>query len=273
MDPMSPAPQPIQMVLPAAPLRPYISHYWLALDNRDDSFAVHPDGAVDVVAVIGPSSYRLCVFGTTTQCTEVPLEYDCHYLGIRFRPGQSRHFLTAKALELTDTVQAADAALAVPFSGLAADLPPAVLFAQLDSLLCQHLLRHSVAPSRLDAVLRYLEQTPNTPTVSELAALYCKSRRQFERAFLDTVGLSPKLFTAIMRFRRAAALLAGSSLSIAQIAARLGYVDQSHLSHECVRFAGLAPARARAHDAFLQDVSYRAPHPADSVYLDEGVLQ
>ncbi|SEK25115.1 Helix-turn-helix domain-containing protein [Atopomonas hussainii] len=266
-------PPAVQLALPAAPLRPYISHYWLGLDNRDDTFAISPDGAVDVVLVIGPGDYRLRAFGTTTHCTEVPLERAQHYLGIRFRAGQSRHFLAAKALELTNTVQPADDAFAVNFNWLAADLPAATLFAQLDSTLVHYLLRHPAVPSRLDAVVRYVEQTPGPLTVSELAALYCKSRRQFERAFRDTVGLSPKLFAAILRFRRAAALLVGSPLPIAQIAARLGYVDQSHLSHDCVRFAGLPPARARTDAAFLQDPSYRAPHPSDSTYLDEGVLR
>ena len=35
--------------LPSTPLRDFVGHYWLSLDNRDPTYATLPDGAVDLV--------------------------------------------------------------------------------------------------------------------------------------------------------------------------------------------------------------------------------
>ncbi len=59
--------------MPAAPLRPYIRHYWLSRDNGDESYSIAPDGAVDVVVVVGPMTFRVDAFGTTTKRADFPL--------------------------------------------------------------------------------------------------------------------------------------------------------------------------------------------------------
>jgi AraC-like DNA-binding protein len=242
------------MALPAPALRPYVSHYWLSLDNRDASCAVTPDGAVDLVAVAGRSAVRVDLFGTTTRRTALALDLGCHYLGIRFRPGQSRHFLDVQARELTDAVLPAEGAMVSSLLAVTESMTGTSPYARLDALLLAQLARRPPVSSRIDEVLRYMAQSPGPLRMSELADLCCKSRRQFERNFLDVAGLSAKLYAEILRFRRAATLLAGSSQPLAQIAAALGYTDQSHFSHEFSRFYGMPPSRARANAAFLQDL-------------------
>jgi AraC-like DNA-binding protein len=259
--------QPVHVALPAAPLRPYISHYWLSLDNSDETYSVSPDGAVDIVAVVGAAGYRLDAFGTTTKRSKLQLDVGSHYLGIRFRPGQSRHFLDVKASELRDAVHPVEGGLLPDMLSVVESISSDSLFARLDTVLLQHLKQESPGRSRIDEVVRYVEATQGPLSVSELATMYCKSRRQFERVFLDVVGVSPKLFVEIIRFRRASALLANSKLPITQIAAILGYADQSHLTHEFGRFFGHPPSQLREHAAFLQDRDRLAEHNADSLYL------
>jgi AraC-like DNA-binding protein len=238
----------------------HVSHYWLSLKNSDDAYFIAPDGCVDVVVVVGATTYRVDVFGTTTQNKKLPLDIGSHYLGIRFRPGQSRHFLNVKTRELTNAVQSADEALLPDLLGVVESVSSDSLFTRLDAVLVDHLKRQPPHFSRLDGVIRYMEKSPGSQRVSDLAQMCCKSRRQFERHFLEVAGLSPKLFLEIVRFRRACALLARSSLPLAQIAADLGYSDQSHLSHEFSRFYGLPPSRAREDVAFLQDATHLTFH-------------
>lgn len=264
---MSRPSQPVRVALPAAPLRPYISHYWRSLDNSDESYSIAPDGAVDVVVVVGPTAYRVDAFGTTTTRANVPLEVGSHYLGVRFRPGQHRHFLDAKTPELTDAVLSAESAFLPDIARVAESFRSGALFTHLDAAFLRHLDRRSPSHSRIDEVIRYVETTPGAVRVSDLANRYCRSRRQFERTFLDVVGLSAKLFAEIIRYRRASALLAGSNLPLAQIAAVLGYADQSHFTHEFARFFGQPPFRARQHVAFLQDADRLTDQSADSLYL------
>lgn len=253
---MSPSRQPIHVALPAPPLRAHVSHYWLSLDNRDPSFAIAPDGSVDMVLVLGSSNYRVDVYGTTTRRTELAIEPACHYLGIRFRPGQSRHFLDMPASDLTDAVLPAVGPLAQRVAELAESMASEAVFNRVDAMLLAQLQRRSPRHSRIDDALRHIEQASGPVRVSELAELCCKSPRQFERNFLELAGLPPKLYSEIVRYRRACALLARSDLPLAQIAADLGYADQSHFSHAFARFHGSPPSRARAQDvAFLQDAA------------------
>ncbi|MCH8529302.1 MAG: hypothetical protein LAT65_00485 [Saccharospirillum sp.] len=99
---MIPLASPLRVSLPFEPLRPYISHYWLSIDNTDENYSILPDGSVDLVVVVAGSTFRVEVFGTTTSRAELELDMGSHYLGIRFRAGQCRYFLDVQASELTN---------------------------------------------------------------------------------------------------------------------------------------------------------------------------
>lgn len=53
---MIPVASPLRVSLPFEPLRPYISHYWLSIDNTDDNYSILPDGSVDLVVVVAGST-------------------------------------------------------------------------------------------------------------------------------------------------------------------------------------------------------------------------
>jgi AraC-like DNA-binding protein len=244
--------EPLLVALPAPRLRPYVSHYWLSRHNREDSQTVLPDGAVDLVLAGDGASAQAWVYGTTTARQSVALEAGGHYLGVRFHPGQSRHFLRAAAAELTDKHEPAQGLLAFDLQDLPEQLAAGPVFARLDVLLERHLQACPPSASNLDAAIHSLAVT-GTP-VAQAARVYGKSLRQFERQFQLDVGVGPKLYARIARFQRAARLLTGSPLTLAELAADLGYSDQSHMSHEFRRFAGLSPAAyARQPVDFLQD--------------------
>jgi len=64
------------------------------------------------------------------------------------------------------------------------------------------------------------------------------SRQHLARQFLHHVGVSPKTFARVMRFRR---LLADQRDDWAHRAARHGYYDQSHLIADFRELAGTTP--------------------------------
>ncbi|WP_176884197.1 AraC family transcriptional regulator [Nocardioides sp. YR527] len=70
------------------------------------------------------------------------------------------------------------------------------------------------------------------------------SHRYVTTCFQRAVGLTPKAAAGVVRFERAAADL--GRLPIAEVAARHGYADQSHLTREAVRYAGEPPAALAA---------------------------
>lgn len=250
---MTRASAPFLVSLPAAPLRKYVSHYWLSLDNTDETCSILPDGAVDIVAAVGQVGYRVDIFGTTTSRAELSLDGGCHYLGIRFRPGQGRHFMDACARDLTNGSRPGDGLLYPDLRCAVESVVTDRVFSCLDAALLKHMKRRSPRPSRIDEAIRHIESTRGGTSISRVVDAYGKSRRQFERHFLDVVGVPAKLFAEIVRFQQASALLARTSLPLARIAAELGYADQSHMTHAFSRFLGDPPARARKDVAFLQE--------------------
>lgn len=70
------------------------------------------------------------------------------------------------------------------------------------------------------------------------------SHRHLTSRFAEQVGLTPKAVAGIVRFERAYGDLGRRPL--AEVAARHGYADQSHLSREVLRLAGATPAALAA---------------------------
>jgi AraC-like DNA-binding protein len=66
------------------------------------------------------------------------------------------------------------------------------------------------------------------------------SSRQAERKFREYAGMSPKLFTRLIRFH-ASLQWAGANCSLTEIAYRSGYFDQSHFIREFKQFSGISP--------------------------------
>jgi AraC-like DNA-binding protein len=97
--------------------------------------------------------------------------------------------------------------------------------------------------------LRALDACHGDLRIEELAARLGVSRQHIAAQFRDQVGLSPKLYARICRFRRATAALktaparAAGTPDWAQIALDCGYFDQSHLIHDFHEFADSAPER------------------------------
>jgi AraC-like DNA-binding protein len=87
------------------------------------------------------------------------------------------------------------------------------------------------------------------------------SRRFVTERFRTQLGVSPKAYARILRFRRAVGLLdgVGHGRTLADVAMDCGYYDQSHFSRDFVALAGCTPSAFLAESAgepgvrFLQD--------------------
>jgi AraC-like DNA-binding protein len=242
------------------PLSAWVSHYWLSLDSTQPTHSVLPDGAVDVVIQITGSSARSWVYGTSTVRTDIALNPHSRYLGIRFKPGQSRHFIQAAASELTDRCEDSDGLLRFPLDSVLELGMGTSVFTRIDALLESHIRSARPERSRMDEAIDLIKVTHGTASTEQAAQTFCRSRRQFERIFAQTVGISPKLFAQIARFEHAAACigqpLCVAAVSLADVAASAGYADQSHMTHAFKRFAQTSPYQfARENVAFLQGIT------------------
>ena len=77
--------------------------------------------------------------------------------------------------------------------------------------------------------------------VDSLAAEHNISRRQFERRFKDLAGLSPKLYSRVVRFQAATQFKLTGTRDLTEIAYACGYYDQSHFINDFREFSGYTP--------------------------------
>ena len=106
--------------------------------------------------------------------------------------------------------------------------------------------RHSLLASKAVELLA-------RASVTDAAAALCMSERHFRRVFRDVVGVSPKAYARLVRFRRAVRVAReGREASWAGIAVMAGYYDQAHLIEEFRAIAGVTPT------AFLLEINAAA---------------
>ncbi|WP_437738171.1 helix-turn-helix domain-containing protein [Sorangium sp. So ce1335] len=78
-------------------------------------------------------------------------------------------------------------------------------------------------------------------TVEETASALHVSPRNLRRAFVATVGVSPKQYARIARFQRVVANMQVARGAWSEVALASGYCDQPHLVREFRELAGLSP--------------------------------
>ena len=97
---------------------------------------------------------------------------------------------------------------------------------------CYNDIRFSVSQMQLN----------NKISILELASEVNMSKRNFERKFLENVGLTPVFFNRIVRFQKAIKLInQQNKLSFTELAYMSGYYDQSHFIRDFKQFYGQPP--------------------------------
>lgn len=107
--------------------------------------------------------------------------------------------------------------------------------------------RGGLAPGAGRRVREFIESNLEQPLVlADLAAVAGLSPYHFARMFKQSAGEPPHAYVLRRRVEQARGLLAGSPLSLAEIAARCGFSNQSHFTGVFRRLTGVTPKRYRA---------------------------
>ncbi len=104
--------------------------------------------------------------------------------------------------------------------------------------------------------LRAFRQASRIRTVIEASKDAGLSRRRFSQLFREQIGMTPKSYCRLIRFRHVVRqVAAGIQFDWADVALAGGYYDQAHLAHEFRAFSGMSPgAFLAAERPFLNHV-------------------
>jgi AraC-like DNA-binding protein len=263
----------IRFQQPAPPLRPFVQYYMLVhvrYEGLDPAQAVKPmPPAPQQCLYFYPRdemstfhygqqrvirSPRSIVVGP--QVSRVDLRFPPDHLMVcaAFWPGGLHRLLGVLVKELFDFSIESRSLLGPTITDvedrLAETTDYATMLVVVESFLLRalrHLPAH--APERpLDRLLPTLLPTGRTAaTLGHLAAEACLSPRQFERSFIERVGMSPKLYARIVRFDRAFRLKEQQpDLDWLAVAVQTGYYDYRHLVRDFKEFAGVTPPQLLA---------------------------
>jgi PAS domain S-box-containing protein len=97
---------------------------------------------------------------------------------------------------------------------------------------------------QLDRAVNYIREHFRTGvTISELAELVHLSPRQLHRKFVETFGSSPQAFIMKLRIQAACESLQQEGRQISEVAAEIGFCDQSSFTQQFQKHVGLTPMR------------------------------
>jgi AraC-like DNA-binding protein len=205
---------------------------------------IPPDGCTSVSCLVGRGPVTL--LGPRLESFRLPIYPGTTYVGVRFRPGATRAAIGVSGAYLRDKVGFLEAfapglapwmLVALPAGSTLETAAPA-----LDEAVRQWSRGRRAADEVVLAGAAALAMSGGSARIGELASRSGVGERQFQRRFREEVGLTPKQFARVVRFRAAAVDVAmGGSRSWGEVAADRGYADQAHLVREFAQIFGMTP--------------------------------
>jgi len=181
----------------------------------------------------------------TSRRVEMQLQGALESFVIMFQPDGLHRLFAIPMHELTDQDYEADTVLGGFISQVRQRLGNSKSFAERVRLVDKLLLRQSLRSRGFDGISAAANRIIlaggrlGIPALAERAGL---SMRQFERRFIQQVGMRPKLFARIARFEAALETKARSATkSWTAVAHEFGYYDQMHMVHDFGEFANKTP--------------------------------
>ena len=251
---------PIRIHEPGPPLRRYVDYMW-RVDGPNmppSRQPVYPDGAMALVLHLRrptaswfiddkPHSIRVpLIAGPYSRSFQIDPSQSVALFGVHFRPGASRLFYPLAAHELHNT----DVALSDLIPGEADRLlndmcsarDPEAQFRVMEDYLS---LKVAAAPPihpAIDYAVRRFKRPGGPLRIREVQSQLGLSHTRFIQLFREHVGLTPKLFCRVSRFRHSMDhIRKGIPVNWAELALACGYFDQAHLIRDFQAFAGTTP--------------------------------
>jgi AraC-like DNA-binding protein len=225
-------------------LRPYVECFWsIEPGEALPAYPVLPDGCVDIV--YSPSTGPQVV-GTMTRAQRFALPAGQIQMGVRFRPGMAPGFVRAPGIETTDRLLPLDDVWGAEGRQLSARIGNAKSADQCIALLEAHLVTES-EPGIVQKMTAHIIHRSGQVRVDDLAFDAAMSARQLRRLFLEQMGLTPKHFCRVIRFRHSLPRLRTTRRGDwTEVALECGYYDQAHFINDFREFSGYTPGEFAA---------------------------
>ena len=192
---------------------------------------------------------RSALWGQHTQQINRYVSPEFLMILVVFKPGALFRFTRMPFQELMNTAVDAEAVFGSSLARLNERLNSTDAYGEMIDLVNDFLYKQAGMTSNeslepVDKALQWFLKTPQALSVQDLAYHSCLSQRQFERKFLERVGVGPKTFLKIARFNRSYFMrLRRPHMTWQAIASLCGYADYQHLAKDYRSFTGNTAAQ------------------------------
>jgi AraC-like DNA-binding protein len=185
------------------------------------------------------------IVGPTDQVCRVRLFPGMHNMVISFKPGGFFRIFHTPASYFYKRSLSAMELLGNEIDDIArqlVDTPLSGKIELIDGWLLKKMQVQKKTLRNIDEAIRLIEGNQGNISMGELQMATFTTKRTLERHFLEQVGLNPKTYSRIIRFKGVIDFIE-SNLNIKwrQLADRFGYYDQSHFIHEFKTLCGSLP--------------------------------
>jgi AraC-like DNA-binding protein len=241
---------PIHRYAASERLADLVERYWIPVwslrEPSTQSTLQHP-----VCLVIVSNTYAR-LYGVVRGRSSVTLEGDGWAVGTMFTPAAGRLVLGRSVATVTDRHVELDEVGSLDPAGLVADVRAAMTadphapsaHAAAIAAIEQRLAAFVPIDEQgllVNEVVAWLRDHPEVTRVADLAEHVGLSERSLQRLVEQRIGLSPKWLIQRRRLHDAVEGLKAGTTSLADMAARLGYADQAHFTHDFRTITGMTP--------------------------------
>ncbi|WP_430965377.1 AraC family transcriptional regulator [Spongiimicrobium sp. 2-473A-2-J] len=255
---------------PFIDLKKYISYYWYMENEAEEEQAypdlLIPDGYPEIIFILEGAYHKRplidesqvaivnssSVVGIQHQSLLVKRMGKVRLFGIKFKPmGFYRFFgpMAARTLGHTLSLHEFDIPYLLELEGsLRKSESPDKAVARIDHTLDAHKsgLKYSKKEDVVQECINGILETQGNMGLNELSAKVGKGKRQIQRYFKECVGLSPKRFSKLIRFKSVYKKDVLSETSLGHFFDH-GYFDQSHFIKDFRANLGTTPSHTSSH--------------------------
>lgn len=236
---------------PALPLATHVETIWYydGCPTTHHAERVLPNGRLQLV--VNLAAGVAAVAGIRSHSVTIETAVIPSMMGVVFRAGGAHGFFGVPANAFSNHVVPLDAvwgSRGMALRDLLSEAPTVSdKFQRLESVLSQAMRtagheRLALHPS-VQHALDLVRCSARVRTVTEMSRSSGLSRRRLGQLFDEQVGMTPKLYCRLIRFREVVRYIAaGAPVDWADLAAAGGYSDQAHLSHDFRDFSGMSPS-------------------------------
>ena len=242
-------------ISPIEPLQEYIQYFWILEDFANNSsnkcFKIIPDGVPALIFQESPNMFfdkggqalpQLYIYGQSTKCIEHTVTGYFRVIGVYLQPTALNTIFSLDAYELNHQN--------VPLEYIVSEsiqeqLVNAVSVEEKIELISNFFFKQIQKVRNRDKRIEFTSKLlQNGKALKDIQVEMNLSERSLERMVKQSIGMSPKLFSRIMRFQSGLNYLRQANFeNLTELTYLSNYFDQSHYIREFKEFTGTNPKK------------------------------